>query len=51
MLPYAWLGLIDVCDITTSLVLMPHIRPVLFYRPVYAGKFLTGAKLLWDGLK
>ena len=63
-LPYAWLGLIDMRNITTSLVLVPlapigvwvgvklvpHIRPVLFYRLVYAGMFLTGAKLLWDGL-
>lgn len=64
-LPYAWLGLIDMRNITTSLVLVPlapigvwvgvklvpHIRPVLFYRLVCAGMFLTGAKLLWDGLK
>ncbi len=64
-LPYAWLGLIDVRNITTSLVLVPlapvgvwvgvklvpHIRPVLFYRLVYAGMFLTGVKLLWDGLR
>lgn len=63
--PYAWLGLIDMRNITTSLALVPlapigvwvgvrlvpHIRPVLFYRLVYAGMFLTGAKLLWDGLK
>ena len=63
--PYAWLGLIDMRTITTSLALVPlapigvwvgvrlvpHIRPVLFYRLVYAGMFLTGAKLLWDGLK
>jgi uncharacterized membrane protein YfcA len=63
--PYAWLGLIDMRNITTSLVLVPlapvgvwvgvklvpHIRPVLFYRLVYTGMFLTGAKLLWDGLK
>ncbi len=64
-MPYAWLGLIDMRNITTSLVLVPlapvgvwvgvklvpHIRPVLFYRLVYTGMFLTGAKLLWDGLK
>lgn len=64
-IPYAWLGLIDGRNIATSLVLMPlapvgvwigvrmvpHIRPVLFYRLVYAGMFLTGAKLLYDGLK
>ena len=63
--PYAWLGLIDMRNLTTSLVLVPlapvgvwvgvklvpHIRPVPFYRLVYAGMFLTGAKLLWDGLK
>lgn len=63
--PYAWLGLIDMRNLTTSLALVPlapigvwvgvrlvpHIRPVLFYRLVYAGMFLTGAKLLWDGLK
>ena len=63
--PYAWLGLIDMRNITTSLALVPlapigvwvgvrlvpYIRPVLFYRLVYAGMFLTGAKLLWDGLK
>ena len=69
-LPYGWLGLIDMRNITTSLVLVLvlvlvlapvgvwlgvklvlHIRPVLFYRLVYAGMFLTGPKLLWDGLK
>jgi uncharacterized protein len=64
-IPYAWLGLIDMRNLTTSLVLMPlapigvwvgvrlvpHMRPVLFYRFVYTGMFLTGAKLLWDGLK
>ena len=63
-LPYAWLGLIDLRNLGTSLALMPlapvgvwlgirlvpHIRPVLFYRLVYTGMFLTGAKLLWDGL-
>jgi len=64
-LPYAWLGLLDLSNFTTSLALLPlapmgvwigvrlvpHIRPVLFYRLVYAGMFLTGAKLLWDGLR
>ncbi|MBC7735215.1 MAG: sulfite exporter TauE/SafE family protein [Bacteriovorax sp.] len=66
--PDAWFGLIDVRNITTSLVLVPlapeapvgvwvgvkrvpHIGPVPFYRGVHAGMFLTGAKLLWDGLK
>lgn len=64
-IPYAWLGLIDWRNITTSLVLVPiapigvwlgvrlvpHIPQKLFYRLVYVGMFLTGAKLLWDGLR
>ena len=64
-LPYAWLGLIDWRNMATALVLLPlaplgvlmgvrlvrHIKPVLFYRLVYAGMFCTGVKLLWDGLK
>ena len=63
--PYTWLGLIDLRNLGTSLVLVPlapigvwvgvrlvpHIRPVLFYRLVYVGMFLTGVKLLWDGLR
>jgi uncharacterized membrane protein YfcA len=61
--PYAWLGLLDWRNLATSLVLMPlaplgvwigvrmarRIDPVLFYRLVYAGMFLTGVKLVWDG--
>ena len=31
--------------------LVPRSRLVRFYRLVYAGMFLTGAKLRWDGLK
>ena len=63
--PYAWLGLIDWRNLTTSLMLVPlapvgvwiglrlvpHMRPALFYGFVHAGMFLTGVKLLWDGLK
>jgi len=63
--PYAWLGLIDGRNLTTSLALLPLaplgvwlgvrlvriIEPALFYRLAYAGMFLTGVKLLWDGLK
>ena len=63
--PYAWLGLLDLRNLTTSLMLvplapigvwvgvklLPHIRPVLFYRLVYVGMFLTGVKLLWDGFR
>jgi uncharacterized protein len=62
-LPYAWLGLLDLRNMSTSLALLPlapvgvlvgvrmakRIDPVLFYRLVYAGMFLTGVKLVWDG--
>lgn len=62
-LPYAWLGLLDMPNLMTSLVLMPlaplgvwigvriarRIDPQLFYRFIYAGMLLTGSKLLWDG--
>jgi uncharacterized membrane protein YfcA len=61
--PYAWLGLLDMRNMATSLALMPfapigvlvgvklahRIQPLLFYRLVYAGMFLTGCKLVWDG--
>ena len=62
-LPYAWLGLLDGRNMATSLALLPfapigvwvgvrlahRINPVLFYRLVYLGMFLTGMKLVWDG--
>ena len=61
--PYAWLGLLDMRNLATSIVLLPlaplgvfvgvrvarRINPVLFYRFIYAGMFLTGCKLVWDG--
>jgi uncharacterized membrane protein YfcA len=64
-IPYAWLGLIDLRNMGTALVLMPiaplgvwigvlltrHIRPTWFYRLAYTGMFLTGIKLLSDGLR
>ncbi len=64
-IPYAWLGLLDARNMATSVVLLPlapvgvwiglriakRIDPVLFYRLIYAGMFLTGSKLLWDGLR
>jgi uncharacterized membrane protein YfcA len=63
--PYAWLGLLDMRNMATSLVLLPfapmgvwlgvwlarRIKPVLFYRLVYLGMFLTGTKLVWDALR
>jgi uncharacterized membrane protein YfcA len=65
VVPYAWLGLLDARNLWTSLVLMPlapvgvwlgvqlvgKISPLWFYRLAYAGMFLTGAKLLFDGLR
>jgi uncharacterized protein len=62
-IPYAWLGLIDSKNMSTSLVLLPfapvgvwvgvriakRINPRLFYQLVYGGMFLAGCKLLWDG--
>ena len=61
-IPYAWLVLLDMRNMLTSLALLPfapigvwvgvriahRIDPVLFYRLVYAGMFLTGTKLVWD---
>lgn len=62
-LPYAWLGLIDLRNMATALVLMPlapvgvwigvrivqRIDPRWFYRLLYAGMLMTGLKLTWDG--
>lgn len=61
--PYAWLGLLDLRNMSTSLALMPfapvgvlvgvrlahRIQPLLFYRLIYAGMLLTGLKLVYDG--
>lgn len=61
-IPYAWLGLLDLRNMATSLALLPfapigvwigvriahRINPTLFYRLVYLGMFLTGVKLVWD---
>ncbi|MBA4175338.1 MAG: sulfite exporter TauE/SafE family protein [Leptothrix sp. (in: Bacteria)] len=63
--PYAWLGLIDARNMFTALLLMPlaplgvwagvwltkRVSAALFYRLAYAGMFLTGVKLLYDGLR
>ena len=64
-LPYAWLGLIDVTNMLTALVLAPcaalgvwfgvsllrRLPPIWFYRLVSAGLLITGLKLTWDGLR
>jgi hypothetical protein len=63
--PYGVLGLLDMRNMLTSVVLLPlvplgvwagitmarKIEPDLFYKFVYAGMFLTGLKLLWDALR
>lgn len=63
-IPYAWLGLLDMRNMATSLVLLPiapvgvwigvrmakTISPALFYRILYVGMLLTGCKLVWDSL-
>ncbi len=61
--PYAYLGLIDLTNMATSLVLMPlaplgvwvgvrvarRISPLWFYRFLTWGMLLTGLKLVYDG--
>jgi uncharacterized protein len=63
-IPYGWLGLLDLRNMATSMVLLPlapvgvwlgvrlarRISPVWFYRFLYTGMLLTGCKLVWDGL-
>ena len=64
-IPYGLLGLLDMRNLATSLVLLPfapigvligvrlarRINPVLFYRLLYLGMLLTGVKLVWDALR
>lgn len=63
-IPYGLLGLLDMRNFATSLVLLPlapvgvwigvrvarRIQPALFYRFLYAGMLFTGLKLLWDAV-
>ncbi len=62
--PYGLLGLLDMRNFATSLVLLPlapvgvligvkvarHIPQRLFYQLLYVGMLLTGVKLLWDAI-
>jgi uncharacterized membrane protein YfcA len=64
IVPYWWLGLFDTRNLATSLVLIPlgvastwlgawlqtRINVKLFYRIVYSLFFITGVKLLYDGI-
>jgi uncharacterized membrane protein YfcA len=61
--PYGWLGLLDLRNMSTSLALLPfapigvlvgvrfarRVKPKVFYRLVHLGMLLTGLKLVWDG--
>jgi hypothetical protein len=65
VLPYALLGLVDLRNLLTSALLLPlaplgvwsgvwlmrRMDPAWFYRLAYSGMFLTGVKLLWDGMR
>lgn len=62
--PYVWLGLLDLRNLATSLALVPlgvgciylgiwltkRIDTRLYYRIMYGLLFITGAKLLYDGI-
>lgn len=64
LVPYAWLGLFDARNLSTSLVLAPlapvgiwagvtlmrRLSETLFYRICYALLLVVGLKLVWDGL-
>ena len=64
IVPYAWLGLFDARNLSTSLVLAPlapvgiwigvalmrRLSEALFYRICYGLLLVVGMKLLWDGV-
>jgi uncharacterized membrane protein YfcA len=64
LVPYGWLGLLDATNITTSLMLAPlapfsmwlgrwmhhRVSDIWFYRFCYTFVFVSGLKLLWDGV-
>lgn len=64
LVPYAWLGQLDLSNLGTAAVLVPlaplgiwmgvwahdRVREDVFYKAVYLFLALTGAKLLWDGV-
>jgi uncharacterized membrane protein YfcA len=64
LIPYAWLGLFDARNLTTSLALAPlapvgiwmgvalmkRMSDTWFYRVCYGLLLLVGVKLVWDGM-
>lgn len=64
LLPYAWLGQLDVSNLSTSLVLAPlapigiglgvwlhrRVSDRIFFHFVYTMLFVVGAKLIYDGI-
>ncbi len=64
LIPYAWLGHLDMGNLKTSFALMilappsilagywlhTRISELLFFRFVYASLLVVGVKLVWDGL-
>jgi uncharacterized protein len=63
--PYVWLGLFDLRNLATAVALVPagiagiyvgvwlqsRIQTRWFYRVIYALLFMTGTKLLYDGIR
>jgi uncharacterized membrane protein YfcA len=64
IIPYLWLGLFDARNLATSVALVPaglagiyfglwlqkRIPPLWFFRIIYGVLFVTGSKLLYDGI-
>ncbi len=65
LVPYAWLGQLEISNLSTSLVLAPlapigvgigawlhkRIQERIFFHFIYTFLFVVGIKLLYDGLR
>jgi len=65
LIPYAWLGLLDLSNLSTSLVLSPlaplgvgtgvwlhrNVSDRFFFRLAYSLLFVVGVKLIYDGMR
>lgn len=63
LIPYGWMGLLDLTNLGTALVLLPlcpigvylgiwlqrRVPEALFYRIITLALLLSGVKLVWDG--